>query len=660
MTRRLDIQGLRALAVTLVILAHAGVPWVNGGFVGVDVFFVISGYLITRVVTTALNESGAHWYLQFLVKRLNRLLPALFVMLIATTGLALLLMSSFEFSEQAKSASYAAGWVSNIYFAFTTLDYFADLQQRDLFLHTWSLGVEEQFYIVWPIILVLAYARGWFMPLKRGNDRLLLVLASICAISLLLSLYWTHSNSLLAFYMMPARAWEFSLGALVFWHERNRSSITQTPTYPERYWTAIRIAGLAAIVGSAALLHEAIAYPGAWAMFPSVGTALVLLVGCRSANTGPQLLSHPWMVWIGDRSYSWYLWHWPLLMIGTAYGLQHDVMATSALVLLSLFIADASYRRIELPFWKGPHAGAPSLKTLSVYASLIVLAGTSLHYVNDIALDRGGKAIEISKAARNSVPAIYSMSCDSWFYDDNLVPCIFGPAESEHTVVLIGDSIGAQWFSALQALYPAPSSRIIVLTKSSCAIADLTYDYGPAGGPYLICNRWREKALEYLADIKPDLVFIGSTARYGFSKSEWVEGTSRILERIAPSAGQVILIPGTPQLLFEGPSCIERWLIDHDTTFPPSTAICEDKKRLQKSSQVAEYLREATQQHDNTHILSLNDLVCPNDICSAWQANGQIVFRDQQHLTDNFVTAQVTDLATRLRKLGVFVETEPR
>lgn len=378
---RPDLQGLRAVAILLVVAAHAGVPWFAGGFVGVDVFFVLSGYLITGLLVREFHAAGRIALLRFYARRLRRLLPALVVTVAVMATVAYWLLSPFEAQTQLASAPFAATWTSNLYFLFGSVDYFDELAARDLFLHTWSLGVEEQFYLLWPLLLLALLFIG---PLGRTVARrgLALALLSIVALaSLGVSLYLSNRWPQAAFYLMPARIWQFALGAgvyLAFAEGKVRPGILVSQLWRiarPMAWLALA-AGLLLILGSAAGLHAGVSYPGYWVLLPSMGAALVIASGHGLADGRGGPLGHPVMVWVGDRSYSWYLWHWPVLMLGFSLGLEGLVAETLGLVLLSLGAAIISYRYVELPFWKGrlSHGGALRVVLVSLLAMALLVA----------------------------------------------------------------------------------------------------------------------------------------------------------------------------------------------------------------------------------------------------------------------------------------------
>jgi peptidoglycan/LPS O-acetylase OafA/YrhL len=649
---RPDLQGLRAAAILLVLLAHAEVPFFAGGFIGVDVFFVLSGYLITGLLARELERSGGISLAGFYARRLKRLLPALAVMLAASYGIASLLLSNAELVAQTASGPFAATWTSNVYFAFRAVGYFEELASRDLFLHTWSLGVEEQFYLVWPLLLLLLFRLGRFRENAEagGSGALRQGLTVAFALSLAASVYWTFSAPPAAFYLMPSRIWQFALGALVHYtSESGRAGEIGLTSRRDRVltWTTL-LTGLALIFGSAFALHPGLPYPGYWAVVPSLGAALVIAAGRGLSDGRGGPLAHPALVWLGDRSYSLYLWHWPVLAVGFSLGLPTQASLSLGLVLVSLLAAILSYRIVEHPFWKGRYSHAPPARVILV--SLLVMAGVVfLLTPGSRRLDDAPTSPDISNAWRADVPLIYRMPCDAWYSHDRVEPCIFGNESAANTVVVLGDSIGLQWFSAFPEIFPAPEWRIIVLTKSSCAMVDEDYYYARIGKVYRVCTTWRNAVLDTIETLRPEMVIVGSAATYGFSEESWVEGSARVFQRLSRSAGNVFVIPGTPSLEFDGPGCVIRNL---SASGHINRSACVSRDRLDQIKGVSNNLEQAAGRFSNVHILDLNDLICPGGDCSAVSEDGLVVFRDSQHLTDSFVLSRVRPIREKLDLAG--------
>ena len=648
---RPDLQGLRAVAIALVVLAHTNVPGFSGGFVGVDVFFVLSGYLITGLLVQERMSTGSIFYGKFLARRLRRLLPALLVMLVVVLTTASFSLSAYETRMQSGSFLFSATWTSNFFFAFVDRDYFSALQSEDLFLHTWSLGIEEQFYVVWPWLLIFVF---FLVPkkycLKRARNVVLGALGVVFVASLLLCLYWAKNQQLLSFYMMPARAWQFALGAAVYVrsYEIGRSRFAGT---------AIGIGGLLLIVGSAVFLGPDINYPGFFALFPSLGAAMVIAAGTgASQNLVNSALSSKYFVWLGDRSYSLYLWHWPVLILGNSFGIKASVSGILLLIIISTLLAMLSYRQVELPFWKGRYSQAKSSRTFLVSLLMVVAAiGVSDGLYRNVYGDRSAVLIAQNYYPRQDVSrAIYGrgLGCDTWYFSTELVPCAIGERDGEHLAILLGDSIGAQWSTLVSGVFSAPDWQVLVLTKSSCAIVDESYYYEKAGGDYVVCTEWRNKALEYIAALEPDVVIIGSSATYDFTDSQWVDGSSRVLSKLSKAAFQVVVVAGTPELTFDGPSCLEE-PYRFSYRLLGGSRECEEVESESTSEDVVAYLRRSVADFSNANVLDLGDLVCPEGKCAARTKEGTVVFRDQQHLTMTFVNEQIDEARARLQAMGI-------
>ncbi len=332
---RPDIDGLRAVAVLSVVLYHAGVPFLPGGFVGVDIFFVISGYLITRIIAREIAEKRFS-IVTFYERRTRRIFPALFVMLAVSFVAASMIALPAEFKEFGDSLTAATFFVSNIYF-WQTADYFGGPAHLKPLLHTWSLAVEEQFYIVFPLLL-LALTR-W----ARGH--LFRVLVAVTALSFAASLWAVAAKPNAAFYLLPTRFWELMAGALV--------ALGAVPAISDHRWANVFAAtGLVLIACAVLFFSSATAFPGAAALLPVLGAALVIHAGTTTQDTvAARLLSMRPMVFVGLLSYSLYLWHWPVLAFARmARGEMLAPSETALLVAVSFVLAVLSWRFVEKPF----------------------------------------------------------------------------------------------------------------------------------------------------------------------------------------------------------------------------------------------------------------------------------------------------------------------
>jgi peptidoglycan/LPS O-acetylase OafA/YrhL len=335
MKYRADIDGLRALAVIPVLLYHAGVPGFPGGFVGVDIFFVISGYLICGMIAGDIRE-GAFSLSNFYKRRMLRILPALFVMFFVTSALAYLYCLPVELEDYSKSLASAAGSVSNVYFA-ATAGYFDAPAETKPLLHTWSLGVEEQFYLVVPLLMLLAYR---VVP-KHAR----LVFAAVAALSFAAAFAVSYRNTTFVFYLTPFRAWELALGALL--------SIKFIPAPATEFGrNACGSVGMLLLCG-AIFLGSSSAPLLLMTALASIGATLVIASSEGAASAVGRLLSLRPVVFIGLISYSLYLWHWPLIVFQRTDGLlagSSGAMTKLTLIAGSIAIAWLSWKFVEMPF----------------------------------------------------------------------------------------------------------------------------------------------------------------------------------------------------------------------------------------------------------------------------------------------------------------------
>jgi len=384
---RSDIQGLRAVAVLLVALGHAGVPGLTGGYVGVDVFFVLSGFLITGLLLSEALETGRVSLVRFYVRRARRILPAAVLTLAVTTIAAQHLLNFVRARDVVTDSIWASFFAANVHFAALGSDYFQQGQPPSPIQHFWSLSVEEQFYLVWPSLLVLALfgvARG---HARRG--RLLLVIAAAGVASLAWSIHVTAATPSSAYFSTPARAWELALGAGL---AVAAPALARLPAYAH---VLLGWAGLTAVACAAALFSGSTSFPGYAALLPAVGAALVIVAGEHRLSVGRPLSVAP-LRYVGDRSYAFYLWHWPVLVIAALYA-GHDLSLATKLVLLAgaFGLSIVSYALVESPLrsrrWPTPVGGlAWPASAAAVLAVAFVVSGS---------LDGTAKRLEAAAAS---------------------------------------------------------------------------------------------------------------------------------------------------------------------------------------------------------------------------------------------------------------------
>ena len=365
---RRDIEGLRAVAVGLVVVFHAyGSPF-SGGFVGVDVFFVISGFLITGMLVGEHSQTGRVSILGFYARRVRRILPASALVVVATVIAAYHFLGFLTGNDVAVAAKWTAVFAANIHFGFVGTDYFESRLPPSPLLHMWSLGVEEQFYLIWPglFLTLVLIVRG-----THHRRALATLLVGIIAASFAWSVVQTGADPTWAYFSPCSRACELGIGALI---AVVAPAINQTLT-PRWAAEVLASCGLAGIAGSALLLNSSTPYPGAVIAWPVVSTALVIAAGCTDIRTFVErCLSRRPMQWLGARSYSLYLWHWPILTIAAQYLVaKMSGWQTTGLLLFAILASALSYRLVENPIRRARSLAARPGLSLAVGAALVAI-----------------------------------------------------------------------------------------------------------------------------------------------------------------------------------------------------------------------------------------------------------------------------------------------
>ncbi|MET0337002.1 MAG: acyltransferase family protein [Caulobacter sp.] len=451
---RPEIDGLRAVAVVPVVLFHAGFEPLSGGYVGVDVFFVISGFLITSILRADLDK-GRYTLAGFYERRARRILPALFACLTATFLAALVLLPPGELESLGKSAVWVALFASNIFF-FNEGGYFGRAAEDMPLLHTWSLSVEEQFYIVWPILLALLVRRASPLQLRA-------VVVGLAVLSLAACVWMVGRNGEAAFYLAPFRAWELLLGAGL--------ALGLAPQITSRPLRVIlAAAGLALIVWPMLAYTATTRFPGLAAVPPCLGAALLIHCG-RDAGVVTRLMSARPMVGVGLISYSLYLWHWPVLVLGrVALNRAFEPLEAAVAVALAVGLAWLSWRFVEGPFRTHVRLSRPDLKVLGgAAAGLAVLAGAGASMaLTDGLKRRASPSVAQAEAAERSInPRRARCHVDS----ASAAPAAAGACtsgDSPATILLWGDSHADHFAPAVYAYADKVELSARQVSKSSC------------------------------------------------------------------------------------------------------------------------------------------------------------------------------------------------
>lgn len=668
---RPDIEGLRAVAVIAVVAFHAGA--IGGGFVGVDVFFVISGFLITGLLWSEVSATGRLDLARFYAARARRLLPAAAVVLVATAAAATALLPPLQARSVLNDGLASALYAGNYRFAMTGTDYLAHSAPSP-FQHYWSLGVEEQFYLLWPALMV-----GVGMLLRRSRAVYLAVLAAVVAASLMLSVHLTHTSPPWAFFSLPTRAWELAIGGLI------ALSVPMWRRLPPGFAALAGFGGLAMIGTAIVRVDAGTAYPGTAALLPVVGSALVIAAGCARPTWGAgRLLCLPWMRAVGRLSYSWYLWHWPLLVLAPlVVGHPLGWAGRSATVFASLVLAVLTLRYLERPIRYARRLRGSTGRSLvlgSAVTAVAVSAALLLPLLVPTSVGRGtpasaglvrdaDKAIPgagaiaatdpfdairaaVEASANNSAvpsdlspplaeagtdkPSVFFDGCVRSWQEVGVPQCVSGAADSATTVALIGDSHAAMWHPALEPAAQQRRWRLVTIAKVTCPLQNLPIISPYLGRQYSECEQWRSEALAQLATEQPRLVVLSMSRRYaedfGFTSYDqgWLESLSALVAQLRAATGARVLVLGpVPDPHTDVPVCLSGSL-DNALACAPSRA---DGLNANGIAAEAQAVGDSGGQYAD-----ISDWFCTAEVCPV-VIGEDLVFRDDNHLTVSYARA---------------------
>ncbi|MDQ7905748.1 acyltransferase family protein [Phytohabitans sp. ZYX-F-186] len=690
-----DIEGLRAVAVVAVLLWHAGVPGIGGGFVGVDVFFVVSGFLITRMLLDQVRANGRVSLLDFYARRARRLLPAACVVLLVSLVATYAFLPPIRWSDTAGDVAAAAVYLLNWRLAHQATDYLAQGEAPSIVQHYWSLSVEEQFYLVWPALVLAACLLG----ARRGRDPKRLLLPAILVIaagSFAVSVHQSTVNPEGAYFATATRGWELALGAVVAvaWAHLSR--------LPRAAAVALGWAGLAAVAVSVVVTSTSEPFPGYVALLPTLGAAGVVVGGHAAGRAGPGVLldTRPARA-VGALSYSLYLWHWPALVVAeSAWGPLRPGPAV-AVVAAAAVPAWLTYRFVENPIRRSRHlrhrpavtvrSGALATVATAVVALLFLqlvgwpanrptvtgstaLTGTDTAAGGSDAASTLGAAVLRARpagdpkgaatdrvdgiqpdpgAVREDVPSSYALGCHQEESEDAALTCVFGPDDGEVSVALVGDSHATQWVPAFEVLAEEHRWRVTTYTKSSCPLADMRVAIGRTNRPYESCARWNDNVLAALTGPdRPDLVVVTSSyyrvirdgdlldAADGWTA--YVEGLRGRWRQLAAAGLRVAALRDTPYPGTDTAACVSA-NVDRLTrcAYPREAAL----------GGAGAAQAEAVRDLPGVRFVDLSDAICPTSPCAA--VIGQvIVFRDTNHLTATYARSLAPRLRAELDRAG--------
>lgn len=685
MQYRKDIEGLRAIAVGIVLLYHFGVPGLDGGFIGVDVFFVISGYLITSLLITERERLGRVSFLTFYARRARRLLPISAVVLATTAVAAALLLPASMLNDTAADVRWSALFGANILFARRGSDYLGAELAISPLRHYWSLAVEEQFYVVWPALIALATWRARRVRLRVGA-----VMTALIALSFAASVVLTSSSPTWAYYGLHTRAWELGLGALL---------ATVSPHLTRIPAIARAIGGWCGLIGImvAATTFGHVAFPGWSAALPVLAAGALLVSGPDTSGAPSRMLSAKPLTYLGTRSYSLYLWHWPAIIIAEAHvGHSLSVAQKVALAVGVFAVAEVGYRTIEQPIRSsrtlsihkrrslamggalvcvgllaaavlaaydpnistGVNAAAPDLvvpdttSPVSMVAAPPTLPPTTTVPHPPAALTNAGSApldavvAALSttvlpdnlrpslKDSNGDLPVIYGNGCHLHLKKAVNQRCIFGDPNGTFTVALWGDSHAAQWFPALEAMALAHHWRLVSMTQGGCPFIDVEVYNRGAKAHLKNCQPWRDSARQFMRDQHVDIVFLSqyygerdNDTREPITAAQWNAGLRALLPSLLGDGIVPVVIGDGADPPQDPPACLSR--------NRQNTGVCEARDDAPLTTAVVGAIRAATSQSDVGFIDPLvwqcSDHRCPVVVGDI------LMYRDGHHLTTTAV-----------------------
>ena len=701
MRHRRDIEGLRALAVVAVLLYHFGVPGFDGGFIGVDVFFVISGFLITSLLLHERTVTDRISIRRFYARRARRLLPISATVIVATVIAGAVWMPVTRLSDLAEEARAAAAFAANLLFAHRGTNYLTAGLDPSPLRHYWSLAVEEQFYVIWPGLIALVTFRA-----SNVRRRTAWAMGAIVVVSFALSALLTADSPSWSYFGLHTRAWELGAGALL------ACLATAVGRIPETARAVIGWLGLAGIVASAITFGKVAVFPGWAAALPVLATVAALVPGDHTSWSPAKALAFEPLQFIGARSYSLYLWHWPVIVIAEAHLLRPltgpEKWAALAAVIA---LAEAGFRAIEGPVrYSRPLNRRPG-RSLALGAGLVcigLMAGVMLN-AYDPSLSTGVVAAApdaiattvpatapagtdptltlatvltapapVTTYGRTAIPAVVDALANE-VVPDNLRPslrsaggdtsaiygngchqfgaahirtdCVFGDPNGTITIALWGDSHAAQWFTPLEQMALAHGWRLLSLTQGSCAYIDVTVYDKKNDREFRNCGAWRDAVRTYMREQSVDVVFVSE--HYGLlsadnhqaiSANDWNDHLPALVASLRADGIEPIVIGDSP---------------DPNTTVPDCVAAhthhigqCAASEYNSEDVAVVEAIRSITAAA-GAGFIEPGEWVCADDGRCPAVIGDILVYRDGNHLTDT-VTQWIAPLVDAL--VAPFVE----
>ncbi|AOM83772.1 Putative peptidoglycan O-acetyltransferase YrhL [Salisediminibacterium beveridgei] len=666
---RPEIEGIRAVAAILVAVYHVWFGTVSGG---VDVFFIVSGFLITTTLLAGYDRNGEIRIMDFFMRLVRRLFPMAFLVLSVTAAASWILLPEIRWLQTLQELMASALYVENWLLAVNSVDYLAQNNEASPVQHFWALSMQGQFYLLWPFILIIALRLSWYSEMKT-RDFLRWVLSGIFILSIVYSIYITTTQQVWAYFDTVARLWEFTLGGLTALFI---GSVRFTP-----FWSrVIGWTGLIVILGTGAVLPVEDLFPGIAALLPTLGAVAVITAAPQLAGGGVQwVASAKPLVWFGQYAYAFYLWHWPVLIFYYLISGVESVSWLAGMILIgfSFCLAVGTTLLVENPLRSLVHRMKPVYATAAAglfilpFVTVLLLwqeeiddsAGTSwlqqeqdgsgevpkehddpakedetnddefpynvadpeypgaMGLFDEVEVPDREDVIPSPVNARDSLPPVYEDDCHQNQTSPDVIACSYGYTEDdpEYTIALVGGSHSAHWLPALQEISEEYRIHIESYTKSNCRFTTDDLDELSEG-----CLPWGETLLEMLLEDPPDLVFTTSTAMEG---EEIPEGFLDKWLALEDADIEVFAVRDVPWMDFDVAACVSE---EGESAMDACTTSSDDV--LYQGNPWG----ELDDQPGNVTYADLNPYVCPDGDCLPIIGN-VLVYRDSNHLTLEYV-----------------------
>ncbi len=683
---RPELDGVRAIAVALVILFHLGLGWMPGGFIGVDVFFVLSGYLITTLLVNDLSRHGRVRFGRFYARRARRLLPAAaFTLGVVITAARFLLPLGDRWSlwQDAKAAAlYFANW----HLIWDSREYFAEGSIPGPIEHWWSLAVEEQFYFLWPLLLMFVWW-GLARSSQRARRALPVAICVLLVASLVSSLAFTTPNGYFRYYATFTRAYHLLAGALV--------AVLVARRVPAQASKTLRVLGstlagasLVWLVWLAATIDGAAGYPGtAGLAVTAASTGLVVALTAFPAGAFHRLLGARPLAAMGRLSYSLYLWHWPVIVFVPLLAVRTGVPGgRNPVVLTALTFACAAFsylvveRPIRFNLWPAAPAFAVVVAGLATSVAIAGVAGPVLVpgasgeqaiVTETVGPGRTAKiSVSIGAIVAASRDIAASAPCPYWDPEwpadpAQSAPCVLRRGAGPK-IAIAGDSHGQMWLPAIRALADRHDATLVVATRTACgwtSIAPAVTDERGHISERTWCTAWRDRHYQRIVDeFDPDLVFLGTRSHIvqifegdrrvpPSSAAEhrrlWRAGVERTVARFGSGGARVVALEALPTPQRDIPDCLSEHRDD--------AAACDFSASRDAAVRIYNrILRSVATDVERFDTVSLLDTVCPRGVCPS-VIDGQITYRDDDHLSATFARSLMDEIEGELAATGILL-----